>query len=174
METISLTSKVLHRLGSLFIGTPESLGMPADFYTDVGDREQPLQNDIRKREVMGAKLLTNVFRLAQTYRVGPVISALCFIVIFGLSAVSVQVTKWGTSIKTAYTAHETKVAQQEQTAAIQALGDVNAANCAAQADAIQALYDAHKPIQDWSGSEHALMSFSSNCAMRGFPTTPKH
>ncbi|WP_233842270.1 hypothetical protein [Dyella sp. 2HG41-7] len=168
METISLTSKVLHRLGSIFVGTPESLGMDADFYFDMGDRVQPLPQDIRKRDVLADKLMTNVYRLSLTNRLGLVLSGLCFAVVLGLSLVSVQLTKWGMDIKTKYEAHEVKVEAQHKADAIKALGDITQANCASHLSDINDLSSNQKPIKDWSDDDHALMNFTQNCVAQEF------
>lgn len=162
METISLTSKVLHRLGSFFIGTPHSLGeMPDDFYFDIGDRVQPMPQDIRKREVLGRKLLTNFYRLDQTYRLGPIVSTMCFVAVLGLSLVSGSLIAKGKVVLADYQAHEVTVAAEKQADAMKALGAINAANCSAQVDAINA-------ASTTSATDKALLNFASNCQSSGF------
>lgn len=42
---VSLRTLILHSVGSLFIGTPDELSMPADFYFIEGDRDIPHPND---------------------------------------------------------------------------------------------------------------------------------
>lgn len=168
MEPISLTSKVLHRLGSFVIGTPESLAMDEDFYFDVGDRVQPMPQDIRKRDVLADKIMTNVYRLGLTYRIGPILSGMCFVAVLALSAVSVTLTDWGKGIKTSYDQHVTAVAQEKQADATKALGDITQANCAAQVDDINAFSKQKKPGKEWSPDQTALMNFAGNCAAQEF------
>lgn len=169
METISLTSKVLHRLGSLFIGTPHSLGeMPDDFYFDIGDRVQPMPQDIRKREVLGKKLLTNFYRLDQTYRLGPIVSTMCFVAVLGLSLLSGSLIAKGKAALADYHAHEVTVAAEKQADATKALGAINLANCTAQVDAVNDLSKSGKTGKDWSPDERALVNFAGNCMSSEF------
>lgn len=164
MEHISLTSKILHRLGSIFIGTPHSLGeMPDDFYFDIGDRVQPMPQDIRKREVLGKKILTNFYRLDQTYRLGPIVSTMCFVAILALSLVSVSLIAGGKAALAEYHDHEVKVAVEKQADATKALGAINLQNCTAQVDSINDLSKSGKTGKDWSPDERALVNYASNC-----------
>lgn len=52
---ISLRSYVLHTVGCIFVGTPQALDMPPDFYFMQGDRNVPHPNDYtweRQRELL--------------------------------------------------------------------------------------------------------------------------
>lgn len=52
---ISLRSLILHTIGCLFVGTPDGIDMPADFYFIEGDRYIPHPNDYsweRQRELL--------------------------------------------------------------------------------------------------------------------------
>ena len=168
METISLTSKVLHRLGSFFIGTPESLRMDPDFYFDMGDRIQPEQRAIRDKEVLRGKIGTNVYRLSQTYRVGPIVSVAAFVVILGLSFLSGVVTKSAEGVKSKWEQHVAAVTQQNQADAAQAMGNSDQTTCAAQLDAINNLSSEQKAGKDLSDQERVLSNFTGGCVNQGF------
>lgn len=159
METNSLTSKVLNRLGSIFLGRPESLGMGPDFYFDVGDRIQPTQAEIGKCEVVGRKIGTNVFRLNQTYSVGPKVSAVFALLIFGGTCLLGTIKASGDAWKS----HEAKAQASALTDATSALGTADLAHCSAALSDINDLAASSKKVADMSPAEVALNGFMSTC-----------
>lgn len=65
----SPTSKILHRLGCLLVGTPESMRMPPDFYFEKGDRKKPLEGEISLHPVQRDRVAVDSFRRLLTQRV---------------------------------------------------------------------------------------------------------
>lgn len=68
--SFSPTSRVLHRLGCLIIGTPESMHMPRDFYREKGDRDLPTATEILDHKVQRDRIAVNTYRLQLFPRVG--------------------------------------------------------------------------------------------------------
>lgn len=66
--TVSLRSRLLHALGSLFVGTPSSLGMPDDFYYIEADRVFPAPGHFTWEEKR-KRIYTDHFRRALTHKV---------------------------------------------------------------------------------------------------------
>lgn len=94
---ISLRSMILHSVGCLFIGTPEALNMPGDFYYIEGDRNIPHPNEYvweRQREL----LFVDTFRRNLTEKLGKWCLALAMAVF--LSGLMVQGLTSG--VKAAY------------------------------------------------------------------------
>jgi hypothetical protein len=67
---LSLTSKALHLLGSFFIGTPESLHMPADFYFEKGDRQLPTVQEMQQFVTQRNRLTVDAVRRGLLVRMG--------------------------------------------------------------------------------------------------------
>jgi hypothetical protein len=65
---ISLRSRALHFLGSLLVGTPASLDMPADFYYIEADREFPAPGQL-DWDAQRRRIYVDGFRRALTQRV---------------------------------------------------------------------------------------------------------
>jgi hypothetical protein len=66
---ISMRSMILHAVGCIFIGTPDALNMPNDFYYIEGDRNIPHPNEYkweRQREL----LYVDTFRRILTEKLG--------------------------------------------------------------------------------------------------------
>jgi len=57
----TLKSEIYHQLGCLFLGRPESLGMPFDFYYIAEDREMPHSADY-DFEAIRRNIYVNTFR----------------------------------------------------------------------------------------------------------------
>jgi hypothetical protein len=76
----SPTSKVLHRLGCFFIGTPASLSMPRDFYREKGDRDMPTAKEIMEHKVQRDRVAVNTYRLQMTPLVARYTSIAAFVV----------------------------------------------------------------------------------------------
>lgn len=72
---ISIVSRALHWLGAVFIGSPDSLQMPASFYHLDADRPKPtsdeLENGMYQRNAIGC----DTFRRELTRRVALAASA---------------------------------------------------------------------------------------------------
>lgn len=66
----SITSKVLTLLGNTFIGTPASLRMPDDFYSEKGDRYVPSSQAMLDPKVQRERIATDAFRRMLALRVG--------------------------------------------------------------------------------------------------------
>lgn len=70
MSTTSLTSKALHRLGCFFIGTPESMRMPPDFYVEKGDRQVPTVGEMQQFVTQRNRLMVDAVRRGLLVRLG--------------------------------------------------------------------------------------------------------
>lgn len=70
MSTTSLTSKALHRLGCFFIGTPESMRMPPDFYFEKGDRQVPTVPEMQQFVTQRNRLMVDAVRRGLLVRLG--------------------------------------------------------------------------------------------------------
>lgn len=66
----SPTSKVLHRLGCLIIGTPKSLQVDPDFYREKGDRDLPTAKEIQEHKVQRNRVAQDAYRRDVTARIG--------------------------------------------------------------------------------------------------------
>jgi hypothetical protein len=56
-------------MGCLFIGTPQSMRMPPDFYFEKGDRKPPLEGEIYMHPVQRDRVAVDSFRRLLTQRV---------------------------------------------------------------------------------------------------------
>jgi hypothetical protein len=70
MAKFSLTSKALNLLGSFFIGTPESLKMPPDFFAEKGDRAVPTVSGMQQFKTQRDRLTIDAVRRGLFLRVG--------------------------------------------------------------------------------------------------------
>ena len=87
MSTTSLTSKVLHRLGCFFIGTPESMRMPPDFYFEKGDRQVPTVAEMQQFVTQRNRLMVDAVRRGLLVRLGILTSVATVAIALGLLAV---------------------------------------------------------------------------------------
>jgi hypothetical protein len=62
MLKLSLTSRLLDRVGCAFIGTPKSLGVPDDFYHVPGDRFLPDAEELALPWTKIERIGTDAFR----------------------------------------------------------------------------------------------------------------
>lgn len=94
---ISLRSLILHSVGCVFIGTPDGLDMPNDFYFIEGDRHIPHPNDYewgRQRDL----LFVDTFRRILTEKLAKWCLAIAMAVFLG----GLMVQGLATGVKAAY------------------------------------------------------------------------
>lgn len=94
---ISLRSLILHSVGCVFIGTPDGLNMPSDFYFIEGDRHIPHPNAYewgRQREL----LFVDTFRRILTEKLAKWCLAIAMSVFLG----GLMVQGLATGVKAAY------------------------------------------------------------------------
>lgn len=70
MSAASLTSKALNFLGRFFIGTPESMHMPPDFFYEKGDRAVPTVIEMQQFKTQRARLTVDALRRGLFLRMG--------------------------------------------------------------------------------------------------------
>lgn len=70
MSATSLTSKALNFLGGFFIGSPESMHMPSDFFYEKGDRGVPTVVEMQQFKTQRARLTVDAVRRGLLLRVG--------------------------------------------------------------------------------------------------------
>lgn len=82
---LSLTSKVLHWLGTVVIGSPASLCMSDDFYHEVSDRQPATRTEIQKHATQRDRLAEDAFRRALSQRVAVVVTLIAGLCIGGIT-----------------------------------------------------------------------------------------
>lgn len=92
---LNLRSRILNAIGSFVFGSPEKLGVPADFYWLATDRSLPApgEDDVRHQRI---RVATNRIRLALSRRarlVGAAINVLVFVVALPLVLMSYAAPK---------------------------------------------------------------------------------
>lgn len=85
---LSLTSKVLHWLGTVVIGSPASLCMSDDFYHEVSDRQPATRTEIQKHATQRDRLAEEAFRRGLRSRVAVVVSLIAFVIVGGITLVA--------------------------------------------------------------------------------------
>jgi hypothetical protein len=164
MESISLTSKILHRVGSLGGQSPKALGMPADFYWENGDREHNREADVRSQKFLRRAIYRCFFALEHIYVRGPKCSmaAAVFCLLFTTLTIAPlkKLDDWMTTHEAKVKAQEQKELQAAQAQALTELGPVDLAHCSARLDDFNGLdADASK----WSDSDKTMGAFRTQC-----------